>query len=160
IVVSEVNGDPTAVGQPVTLASGATITLYADGSFSYLSLPHSAYSDSFSYTAFDGTESKSTDVTIAVTNQAPTATPATATINENDKLTIPLASMFTDADGDTLTPAIVYPPTSGSAWINPSGGISYRPAPGFVGTDFFFVGVSDGVGSGFDATASVSVTVQ
>jgi len=61
LTVSDVNGDPTAVGQEITLDSGALLTLNADGSYDYN--PNGAFdslndgetgTDSFTYQISDG----------------------------------------------------------------------------------------------------------
>ncbi|WP_186767509.1 Ig-like domain-containing protein [Blastopirellula retiformator] len=71
--VSEMNGEPADVGMPITLDSGALLTLNADGSFDYD--PNGAFNDlsagetaedSFSYTAADGSGLTSA-ATVAIT---------------------------------------------------------------------------------------------
>src|SRR5450432_2116489 len=65
LTVSEVNGNAADVGNPITLASGATLTLHADGSYEYgpatitniENHPVGTLPDSFTYTATDGDSS-------------------------------------------------------------------------------------------------------
>ncbi|MFC1237793.1 Ig-like domain-containing protein, partial [Vibrio sp. F74] len=63
LTVSSVNGDSSKVGQTITLESGAALILNENGSYSYD--PNGAFeslgvddkaTDSFTYTANDGTE--------------------------------------------------------------------------------------------------------
>ena len=49
-------------------------------------------------------------------------------------------------------------PAHGTATLEADGTVTYRPAPGFIGSDGFGYTVSDGCGG--TAQASVSVTVR
>ncbi len=83
--VVAVNGQSAAVGQQITLASGATLTLNADGSYDYD--PNGAFdalaagdtaTDSFSYTISDGnggTDVATMTLSIAGEDPAPEETP-------------------------------------------------------------------------------------
>jgi hypothetical protein len=65
--VSAVNGAPANVAVEITLASGATLTLNADGSFTYTPTFNFVGTDSFTYVANDGTVGSNTaTVTIAL----------------------------------------------------------------------------------------------
>ena len=67
LTVSAVNGNPASVGVQITLASGATLTLNIDGSFTYTPVFNFVGTDSFTYVANDGTvDSNTATVTIAV----------------------------------------------------------------------------------------------
>ena len=77
IAVVAVNGNANAVGQPITLPSGAALTLFADGGFSYAAAPGVVYLENFSYSASDGVDTASTFVTFPVTNAAPVPMPTT-----------------------------------------------------------------------------------
>ena len=59
ISVSEVNGVPGNVGSPVVLSTG-TVTVDADGSFSYTHNGDEVFSDSFTYALSDGINSSGT----------------------------------------------------------------------------------------------------
>ncbi|MDJ0803562.1 MAG: DUF2341 domain-containing protein, partial [Desulfobacterales bacterium] len=89
LTVTAINGSAANIGTPVTLASGARVTLNADGSFLYdpngqfddLSQGQTA-TDSFSYVANDGsTDSNPAAVSITITgvNDPPVDLQATAT---------------------------------------------------------------------------------
>ena len=72
--VSAVNGDSANVGNAIILASGATLTLNADGSYTYdpstitdlALLPSGPFHDTFTYTAMDG-HGNSADATVDIT---------------------------------------------------------------------------------------------
>ncbi|WNM63856.1 DUF4347 domain-containing protein [Candidatus Nitrospira neomarina] len=96
-VVSEVNGNAANIGNPISLASGALVTLNADGSFNYD--PNGQFDnldsgqqtfDQFAYTIDDGnggTDTGTVYVTINGVNDAPVlapAAPSLTTIAEDD----------------------------------------------------------------------------
>ena len=93
--VTELNGSAVGIGSTVTLASGAQLTLNADGSLAYdpngqfehLDVGETA-TDTFSYTVYDGngeTDSATVTITIQGEEDAPSGTGSlsTATLNDN-----------------------------------------------------------------------------
>ncbi|WP_424965863.1 Ig-like domain-containing protein [Dinoroseobacter sp. S375] len=97
LVVSAVNGNGAAVGTQITLASGALLTLNADGTFAYdpndqfesLAVGESD-TDSFTYTISDGnggTDTATVTIDIDGVNDAPRARPDTLITNEDQALT-------------------------------------------------------------------------
>ncbi len=159
-------GNLTAVLNTTT--SNGTLTLNADGSFSYM--PNANYNgpDSFTYFANDGTvNSNSATVTINVAsdNDAPVITEGATigvTMSEDGSPTaFALTLNATDADGDTLTWSISSPATRGTASTSGTGNskaIDYVPNANYNGLDSFEVQVADGNG-GFD-TITVNVTIN
>ena len=115
LVVSAVNGSPANVGLPVALASGSTVTLLANGTFSInpaASLGNGATAvDTFSYTVQDPT-GRTDDATVSITisgaNDAPTASPISHTVGEDDTISVDLiaAASAADADGPTTPPTV------------------------------------------------------
>ena len=109
LTVSAVDGNAAAVGNPVALASGALLTLNADGSYSYD--PNGAFeylgagesdTDTFTYEVADGNGGFATaTVTITVNgvNDAPTGVDAVVTIDE-DASYIFVSSDFGFGDAD------------------------------------------------------------
>ena len=80
LTITHLNG-ATTLGSPVTLASGANVTLNADGTFTYnpetafLALePGNFGSDSFTYTLTDGTTSSTATVHFTIQGAAPAPT--------------------------------------------------------------------------------------
>ncbi|WP_099066659.1 beta strand repeat-containing protein [Nostoc linckia] len=116
LTVSAVNGNAADVGNQITLASGALLTLNSDGSYNYNpngqfeSLAVSATAnDSFTYTISDGslTSTATVNLTINGVNDAPTVANAIAnqtTLEDGFfSFTVP-ANTFADVDaGDSLT---------------------------------------------------------
>jgi hypothetical protein len=64
----------------------------------------------------------------------------------------------TDPDSPQLTASVVTPPASGSLMVEPDGGFSYAPRPGFAGTDTFTYRASDGANQSSVATVTIVVT--
>jgi VCBS repeat-containing protein len=173
LTVSAVNGDAANVGQQITLASGAWLTVYADGSYSYD--PNGQYDylavgetaeESFTYAISDGnggSDTATVTITIIGVNDAPVAVDDAYTGQQDQTLTIDAPGVLvndSDVDGDAIF-VDSYDASSqfgGSISMNDDGSFSYTPAPGFAGIDTFTYTISDGNG-GF-ATATVTITVE
>ena len=121
LTVVEVNGAGGSVGSQITLASGALLTLNADGSFDYdtnsafdgLAAGDSA-TDSFDYTVSDpGGETDTATVTITITGAANTAPSVTnsgtalAYVENDGAVTVDAGLIVTDADSIDLAGATV-----------------------------------------------------
>ena len=174
LAVSEVNGDAAAVGQQITLASGALLTVNSDGSYGYdpngqfegLAVGETA-TDSFAYTISDGnggSDTATVTITIVGVNDAPTAVDDSYRTSQGVALTVPASGVLgNDSDPDASDVLVVdsYDATSqfgGTVVMNPDGSFSYTPADRFAGVDTFTYTISDGNG-GFD-TATVTITVD
>ncbi len=173
LTVSAVNGDTANVGQQITLASGALLTVNADGSYSYdpngqydyLAVGETAQ-ESFTYAISDGnggSDTATVTITIVGVNDAPVAVDDAYTGQQDETLTILAPGVLVndfDVDGDAIF-VDSYDATSefgGSINMNADGSFSYTPAPGFAGYDTFIYTISDGNG-GYD-TATVTITVE
>ncbi|MCP4125694.1 MAG: DUF4347 domain-containing protein, partial [Gammaproteobacteria bacterium] len=91
--VIEVDGNPASVGSQVALASGALLTMNADGSFSYdpngqfdYLMAGESTMDDFAYTYDDGTGGTDT-ATVSITVNGVNDTPTLVAIAANDTLT-------------------------------------------------------------------------
>jgi uncharacterized repeat protein (TIGR01451 family) len=94
LMVASINGDPTAVGQQITLPSGALVTVNPDGSFSYN--PNGKFDDLAPSTT--GTDS----FTYAVTDPHGMVATATAVIT----ITPPVADLALAKTVSNLTPNV------------------------------------------------------
>ncbi|WPB76905.1 Ig-like domain-containing protein [Archangium violaceum] len=114
--------------------------------------------DSFTFKANDGTQdSTETTVTITVTpvNDAPVALLGSVTTAENTPVAVTLGSL--DVDGDTLTYTVVSGPARGT--LSGSGAhLTYTPAAGYHGPDFFLFQVGDGTVESTVAAFTITVT--
>jgi VCBS repeat-containing protein len=149
---------------PVTPPSHGTLTLNADGTFSYTHDGSETTSDSFVYEACDtGALCDSATVTIDVTpvNDPPVANDDSATTDEDTPVVIDVTANDTDVDGtiDPTSVSIITAPSSGSVSVDPATGeVTYTPNLNFFGTDTFEYQVCDDDGA--CDTAWVTVTVN
>ncbi len=65
-----------------------------------------------------------------------------------------------DADGDSINVQVVQGPLFGTLVVNPDGSMSYRPEPGFLGSDTFTYYATDGNGAGNMATVEIQVSAE
>jgi hypothetical protein len=185
VVVDPINDPPAATDQAVATSEDTAVSItlvatdtegdaltYSAGSAAHGSVactdascvytPASNYngSDSFTFTADDGT-SPSNTATVALTvtsvNDAPQALDIAKTTDEDTPVTILL--MATDVDGDAITYTIDTPPAHGTV-TNPGAGmaVTYTPATDFGGTDSFTYRATDP--SGAYTTGTVSLVVD
>ncbi|MGZ4211072.1 MAG: S8 family serine peptidase [Actinomycetota bacterium] len=160
---SDPDGDPiSAVLQ--TGPSNGTLSLNANGSFTYT--PNSGYSgnDSFTYVANDG-QASSSAATVAITVQPP---PNQAPVAANDAYSTAYGSTLgvaapgvlgndSDPDGDSITASLQAGPSHGTVSLNADGSFVYAPASGYSGPDSFTYTANDGQASSNIATVTITV---
>jgi VCBS repeat-containing protein len=155
--------DPLTAGGASTPANG-TVTLNADGSFTYT--PNAAFSgtDTFTYMANDGTtNSNIATVTINVgINTPPIATGDTYTMNPNQVLNVAAPGVLandSDPDGSPITAVLVGTGVTahGTVVLNTDGSFTYTPNAGFKGIDTFSYNANDGFA---DSTTPATVTIR
>jgi LPXTG-motif cell wall-anchored protein len=155
-------GDPLTVTSNTDPTNGS-VTVNADGSYTYTPNPAYAGPDQFTYTITDGNGGTDTaTVTILVAgsggNNAPVANGDGTTTDRETPVVIDVLVNDTDPDGDVLTVISTTAPANGSTVINANGTLTYTPAAGFIGTDTFTYTITDGQGG--NATATVTVIVE
>lgn len=161
--------DTDAEGSPLTAAltvapTNGTVTLSANGSFVYTPNANFSGTDTFSYTASDGTgTSVPATVTVTVTgvNDAPIAVGDNFTTAEDTPLNLAAPGVLandTDPDGNALTALLVTGPSNGTLTLNSNGSIVYTPNPNFNGTDSFTYRANDGVTNSNVATVSITIS--
>lgn len=94
------------------------------------------------------------NVTILNVNLPPVANSQSLSVNEDSSLNITLAG--SDADGDSISFAVVSNPTQGTL-TGTAPNITYTPNANFNGTDSFTFRVSDGLLNSQNATVSITV---
>ena len=155
-------------GSPITatLVSGPShgaLTLGSDGSFQYTPAANFNGTDSFVYTASDGSlDSVPTTVTIIVgpVNDPPVGSPDAYTTDEDNALVVAAPGVLandTDIDGDALTARLAASPQHGDVSLQPDGSFVYIPDPNFHGVDTFTYDVTDGAAVDFAITVSITV---
>jgi hypothetical protein len=141
-------------------ASGGSVTLQPDGSFTVTPAPGFAGKLTFTYQAYDSVASSTTaSVTVTVIGP-PVAYDVAYTLAAGETLHVPAPGLLgkdTDPSGLPLSVASHGAPGSGTLAINPDGSFDYTPAQGFSGLDSFTYVVTDGLMS--SNTARVDITV-
>ena len=164
-----VNGSITATdldGDSLSYALGAnpahgSVTLNADGTFTYIPAKDFNDSDSFSVTVSDGkggTTTSTVTIGVAPQNDAPTSTDLSLNTNEDTPVTGSIIA--TDLDGDRFSYSLNGAPTNGSVTLNADGSFTYTPASNFNGSDSFSVTISDGKGGTTTSTVTIGVAPQ
>lgn len=115
--------------------------------------------DSFTFTVNDGVAvSAPATVSIAVTNQIPTAAAQSVTVEHNTAKAITLTGNDPDNGPGSLTYAVTTPPSNGTLDTGALPSVTYTPNSGFSGSDSFAYVVNDGLAD--SAPATVSITVE
>jgi VCBS repeat-containing protein len=143
----------------VTNPAHGTVTLNANGSFTYT--PNAGWhgTDTFTYQANDGwLDSNVTTVTIAV--DAPPVAVNDGPYVANTGVVIAVAAPGvlandTDADADPLTASKVTDPVHGVLVFNANGAFTYTPVAGWHGADSFTYKASDGLRDSNIATVAL-----
>ena len=145
-------------------ASSGTVTLNANGSFSYVPAAGFSGNATFTYQADDGTaRSNTATVTLAVMarNEAPTAQADSYSTGEDTPLQVGGTGVLgndTDPEGDALTAQLVANVTNGTLQLSANGTFTYTPAANFSGTTSFTYRARDG--SGASTPVAVTITVS
>lgn len=144
--------------------SYGTLTLNANGSFTYTPAVVFSVTDSFNYKATDGSGTTGTAhvvITVQGVNVAPTATADSYTTARDTTLAVPPSGTLAndaDANGDVLNAVLVSGTQHGTLQLNPDGSFVYTPDPGFEGTDSFTYQAVDPFGA-TSGTVTVTLTV-
>ncbi len=159
---TDIEGSTLSVGtpRPASGPSHGSLTLNADGSFSYT--PNANYNgpDSFTYFANDGTVNSASAATVSITvnpvNDAPLCSDQSGSTPEDT----PLNSSVTcsDVDSASLTYSKVSDPANGSVTVNADGTFTYTPNANFNGNESFTFKANDGSLNSNTATYTINVT--
>ncbi|KAB8043227.1 Ig-like domain-containing protein, partial [Janthinobacterium aquaticum] len=158
-VATDVDGDSLTYGKGSDPAHG-TVVVNPNGTYTYTPGANYNGADSFTYTVSDGKGGSSTytvNVIIDAVNDAPTASDANVSVDEDAVLTgrLPVA---VDVDGETPSYGKGSDPAHGTVTVNPDGSYTYTPVANYNGADSFTYTVSDGKGG--NNTYTVNVTVN
>ena len=148
----------------VTPPTNGSLTLNANGSFTYL--PNTNYNggDSFSYVANDGTANSglaTVTITVTAANDRPVAVNDAYTTAEDTALIVPAGGVLTndtDMDGNPLTALLIAPPAHGTLTLFTDGSFSYLPVTNYNGGDSFSYVANDGTTSSAPATVTLTIT--
>lgn len=147
----------------VAVAGNGSVSLNADGSFTYTPDPDFNGTDAFSYEANDGSDpSNAVQVTITVNavNDAPVAADDSYSVNQDGTLNVGAPGVLendTDAEGSALTAAKSADPAHGTLTLNGNGSFEYTPDTGYAGTDSFTYVANDGTYNSAPATVNITI---
>ncbi|HSV28229.1 MAG TPA: tandem-95 repeat protein, partial [Candidatus Omnitrophota bacterium] len=164
---TDVDGNPRTVSRwQQTTAKGGTISMAADGSFTYSPPANYSGADSFTYWVTDGQGAEHSAVVQLAVAPDPAGTQAESDsyqATEDTALTVAAArgvlANDVDPQGDALgvTRFDAASAHGGTVAVNADGSFTYRPAADFAGIDSFTYDAGDG-NSG-TVTATVTITV-
>ena len=147
----------------VVAPTNGSLSLGADGSFSYLADPGFFGTDQFTYVANDGLlDSQPATVSIRI-NAPPQANPDVAETDEDVAVAIDILDNDVDPDGfiDPASVTIIDGPTNGQIIdINPATGvITYLSSPEFFGSDTISYTIRDNDGA-TSGVATIDITIH
>ena len=158
---TDTEGDALTVAKVADPAHG-TVTLNANGSFTYTPVANFNGTDTFTYKASGGgSNSNVATVTITVTPVAdvPVAVADTHSVNEDAVLTVSAPGVLgndTDPEGG-LSAVKVSDPQHGTLTFNANGSFTYTPAADYNGLDSFTYKANDGAADSNVATVTITV---
>jgi VCBS repeat-containing protein len=137
----DIEGATVAAVAGTFATANGSVTIAADGSYTYTPGPGYVGSDSFSFTAQTADDSTSGTVSITVTADASdltVATPQALTVNENMAGTGNVLIGAVDSEGVTITAvAGTFATAHGSVTVAADGSYTYLPNPSYSGSDSF-----------------------
>jgi VCBS repeat-containing protein len=148
----------------VSNPSHGTVTLNANGSFTYVPVASFYGTDTYTYVARNsaGVAGPIATVTIVVKkNVAPNANNDAYSTEKNQVLTVTGTGVLandTDGNGNTLTAVVVTAPAHGTLTLNANGTFVYTPALNYTGTDSYTYKALDPLGLSDNATVTISIT--
>ena len=166
VLQNDSDGDGDTLHSAVaTPPANGSVVLGTNGSFTYIPDANFHGTDSFSYTANDGSTESSPAVvvlTVHAINHAPTAADDNYMIEQDTPRDVPvgLGVLANDSDPDagaTLHATVVTGPQHGTLVLADDGHFLYTPDSGYTGPDSFTYEVSDG---SLHDQALVSLAVQ
>ncbi|MFS2126780.1 Ig-like domain-containing protein [Pseudomonas sp. Pseusp97] len=159
VQATDVDGDSLTYSLKTGPAHG-TLTLQADGHYTYTPDANYNGADSFTVTVDDGNGGvvdQAVSITVTPVNDAPTAANQQKDVAEDTPLVGKIIA--SDVDGDSLSYALQSGVSHGTLLLNTTtGDYTYTPAANYNGADSFTVRVSDGHGGFVDSVVKINVT--
>jgi VCBS repeat-containing protein len=159
---TDVDGDPLSASLSSGPANG-TLSLAADGSFTYTPNADFHGADAFVYSVSDGnggSDSGSVSITVVPANDAPVASDDSYAVDEDQLLSVAAPGVVgndADVDGDALQSALDVAPLHGDVVLSADGSFDYTPNPNYNGADLFTYIVGDGNGAADSASVAIVV---
>ncbi len=160
VLANDTKGNPQATISANTQPAHGSVTVNADGSFTYTPTTNYVGADSFTYTLTNSVGTSTGTVNLTVTGTAPTATnDGPYTVTTGTTLTVNAAQgvLTNDTKGNPqATISGNTQPAHGSVTVNADGSFTYTPTAGYVGNDRFTYTLTNAAGS---STGTVNITV-
>ena len=140
-----------------------TLSLRADGGFTYTHDGGQSLLDQFTYRANDGTDSSAiatVQLNILPVNDPPTAVDDQYSLDEGGALTVTAPGLLdndTDLDGDTLVADVVSGPMHGTLQLQSDGGFTYTHDGSETTSDSFTYQASDNAGGSDRAVVTLTI---
>ncbi len=155
---TDVDGDTLEFAASANPLNG-TVTVNADGRYTYTPAANFNGADSFGFQVADGTDVATASISITVNpiNDGPLAVNDEVATNEDVPVSGNVLSNDSDPEGDTLTATRAADPVNGVLELLDDGSFTYMPNANFVGSDNFQYTTSDGQITTAPATVIISV---
>lgn len=161
---ADVDGDALTV-LLVSDVSQGSLSLNANGGFTYTPNANFNGSDSFTYRAADNFSTgnvATVTITITPVNDPPVANNDNYATLEDVPLVVPVASGIltndTDVEGNSLKAVLSSSVAHGTLNLNINGSFTYTPATNFNGSDSFTYRAADNFSTGNVATVTINIT--
>jgi len=160
------DNDTLTVTSGIFATAHGSVTIEADGDFTYTANANYHGSDSFEYTINDpeaGDDTATVNITVDAVNDAPVGYDDAKSTDEDTAATGNLLSdngsgADSDVDGDTLAvTGAAFATAHGYVTITTNGNYAYTPVANYNGTDSFDYTVNDGHGGSDTATMSLTI---
>ncbi|QWS32719.1 Ig-like domain-containing protein [Curtobacterium aetherium] len=153
VLANDRGSDLTVTGN--SAPAHGSLTLAADGSYTYTPTGRYSGPDSFTYTAQDGA-GRTIIGTVTVT-VLPTAKADTVAATAGETTTVVAPGLLGNDLGSDLFVSGNTTPAHGTVTVDRDGTTTYTPAPGWSGPDSFDVTITDGNGKSDTVTVTVRV---
>ncbi|MCG8606422.1 Ig-like domain-containing protein, partial [bacterium] len=159
---SDPDSDPLLTSMLVSPVNGS-LTLGADGSFTYTPNANFNGEDSFTYLAADGrggNASATVDITVSAVNDSPTTQDETFRAILGKSITVATPGVLlndSDIESNILTATLLAAPSNGSVVLNADGSFYYTASANILGTDTFTYLAHDSDGASSIGTVTVEV---
>lgn len=159
---TDADGDALTISLVSDPAQG-TLSLNADGGFTYTPAKDFNGNDSFTYQTSDGQVKSAVmqvSIRIAAVNDAPTGLPDAFTLTEDASFSSATSVLVNDADvdRDALTAVLESRPAHGSLNLLSNGQFTFTPDADYAGTDAFTYRANDGLATSASVTVSLTIT--
>lgn len=160
VLVNDTDVDGNALtAVVVTLPTSGTLTLNANGGFTYV--PNVTGTYTFTYRASDGALTSNLATVTLVLNGAPITVAESYAATEDTVLTVPAATGVLNNDHDPesqpLTATLVTQGTKGTVVLASNGGFTYTPLANANGADTFTYTASDGTRTSAVTTVTINI---